>query len=136
MDASESYDNMISYWKHANEVMDTPNNESCVSLSCNAPVGPRPTWDPTLNIVPCHPVIMLPCSTIDVSGNIVNHWQSEVVGPDNIIRIVSYKRIWDSKGNDISGPDIIDNVDYPQSCYPIYSAPVSSAPITILSLYQ
>lgn len=130
MDASESYDHMIKYWKHANEVMDTPFNEKCVINGCNEPVGERPTWNSELSISPCQPIKMLPCVSVDSSGNITNYWQDEVVGPDNIINIVSYRRIYDSRGIDISGPDIIDNVDYPQTCYPVYTTPITSTPIT------
>lgn len=130
LDASEEYDKMVKYWKHANEVMSPPYNESCVTKDCGITVGPKPEWDSSLTVTPCNPILMKPCVSIDPSGNIINYWQDQITGPDNIIRIVSYKRVYDSVGNTISGPDIIQNDEYPINCPPVYTAPITSAPIT------
>ena len=126
LDASEEYDLMIKYWQHANTVMNPSTYASCVDFSCSDDIVPKPTWDPTLTLTTCGQNKKLPCITVDTSsGNITNYWQEETVDPDNIIRILSYKRIYDNSGNTIFGPELVDNSEYPTSCEPIYSAPIS-----------
>jgi hypothetical protein len=133
LDASEAYDKMVKYWRLANNVMDPPHYESCTSINCSATSIIRPEWDSSVIISPCTNPKMLPCISIDISGNISNYWQEQIVGPDNIIRIVSYLRVYDATGNTISGPDVVDNDTYPTSCVPIYDAPVVTVPITSVS---
>lgn len=133
IDASTAYDNMIKYWAFLNNVMVPVNSDTCVLDNCNNIVSPRPTPDPSLDVTSCGPIKLPPCISQDSSGNIINYWQDLITGPDNIIRLVSYKRVYDSKGNDISGPDIIPNEDYPQSCYPVYTGPITSIPPTSVS---
>jgi len=129
LDASEEYDAMAKYWKHANTVMSPPHNEVCITEDCGSTTIVRPTWDPTLELSTCGSNKQLPCITVDISsGNIINYWQEEVVDPENIIRIVSYKRIYDSRGTTIFGPTVVDTSGYPISCEPIYSAAISSVP--------
>ena len=134
LDASEQYDLMIKYWKHANTVMSPPFNEQCINAQCDEIPVERPTWDPTIDLVTCGSNKMLPCITVDISsGNIINYWQEEVVDPENIIRLVSYQRIYDSRGNTIFGPTVVDTSGYPINCSPIYMAPIITPAITSVS---
>lgn len=130
LDASEAYDKMVKYWRVANNVMAPPHNETCTT-DCSASIGTQPQWDSSLSIFPCTRPKMLPCITVDASsGYITNFWQDQVTGPDNIIRLVSYRRIYDPQGTTVSGPEIVDNDIYPYSCVPIYTAPITSVSIT------
>lgn len=118
LDKSEQYDAMVDHWKKLNRVLDAPNYLKCVEDHCATPLGPRPEWAEEYDVSSCIPLIKKPCVTCDrESGEITNYWQEMVLDTTNRIRIVSYQRIYDSNGTTISGPDVIDNDEYPD-CYP------------------
>lgn len=131
IDASESYDEMAKYWKMANNIMTNPISDSCTVDNCSQPyVGTKPTFDSSIDSTSCAKKTQYPCISIDTSGNIINYWQELNTGNDNVIRIISYKRVYDSKGILLTGPDVIPISSYPESCYPVYSAPITSVPVT------
>jgi hypothetical protein len=130
LDGSESYDKMAKYWKMANNIMGGQ-SDTCTTDNCSDPyVGTKPIFDSSIDSTSCAKKTQYPCISIDISGNIINYWQELNTGSDNVIRILSYKRVYDPKGLLITGPEVIPISSYPDNCYPVYSAPITSIPIT------
>lgn len=133
LDASESYDLMIKYWKHSNTVMNPPDYQTCINESCKEDPGPRPEWDAEFNNTPCNPVKKKPCISIDsTTKNISAAWQEEIVGTDNKIRIIAWQEIYDNNGTIIQSQYSIPLSAYPTNCYPVYNEDISSIPPVII----
>lgn len=131
MDEQEQYDEMVKYWKHANTNMNPPEFSSCVEAECIENPGPRPEWDPSFGNTPCNPVKKKPCIAVDpLTQNITSSWQEEVLGQDNVIRIVAWQETYNPSGGIMLPMYTIPLSAYPQSCYPVYSAPLSAEVIT------
>lgn len=129
IDASEAYDAMTEYWRYGNVNMNPPTYQTCVDANCPEPLPPRPTWDPAFGNTPCHPVKKKPCISIDpITQNISAAWQEEVVGTDNLIRIVAWQEVFNMSGGVLLPQYSIPLSAYPQSCYPVYVADITSIP--------
>lgn len=113
LDQSESYDLMTQYWKSANHTMNPPYFTDCTDKHCADNPGPRPDWDPSLQVSCGVPPSLKPCIDIDpATGDITNYWQETPV-ENNVIVLRSYMRTYNATGQPISGVVEIPNSEYP-----------------------